>query len=45
MQDEEEYREKLRDQQTAREDQAITWDDERERAFRSKYIELRLDYN
>ena len=42
LQNEEEYRQKLRDQQAAREDQIIIWDDERERAFRSKYIELRL---
>ena len=42
LQNEEQYRQKLRDQQDAREDQVIVWDDEREREFRQKYIELRL---
>ena len=41
LQNEEEYRQKLRDQQEARENQPIDWDDETEREFRQKYTEQR----
>ena len=41
LQNEEQYRQKLRDEQDARENQLIVWDDEREREFRQKYINQR----
>jgi len=41
LQNEEQYRQKLRDEQEMRENQLIVWDDEREREFRQKYINQR----
>ena len=41
LQNEEQYRQKLRDQQEARENQIIVWDDDKEREFRQKYINQR----
>ena len=40
LQNEEQYRQKLREQEM-RENQPIVWDDEREREFRQKYINQR----
>ena len=41
LQNEEQYRQKLRDEQEMRENQLTVWDDEREREFRQKYINQR----
>ena len=41
LQNEEQYRQKLRDEQEMRENQLIVWDDEKEREFRQKYINER----
>ena len=41
LQNEEQYRQKLRDEQEMRENQLIVWDDEKEREFRQKYINQR----
>ena len=42
LQNEEKYRQQLRQEQEAREHQVIVWDDETERDYRQKYIEERL---
>ena len=41
LQNEEQYRQKLRDEQEMRENQLIVWDDEKQREFRQKYINQR----
>ena len=39
LDNEERYREKLREQQESRDDQLIDWEDEKEREYRRRYID------
>ena len=38
LDDEEQYREKLRERQESRDDQLIDWEDEKEREYRRRYM-------